>query len=534
MPSIINVCLIVSATVCCAALVIAPFFFQPIEDAAILYQYADNFARTGIISYIENGPRAEGGTDFLWLILLAAGDFLGIGAFPFTGWINAASAIGIGLLLVKVSGHRVSAANVAMVTLLPLAFPQVWAAIAGFSVFPFGFLIALCAYAFIRHQDTLLAGAMLLLCLFRPDGIVFAAPLAAMRLIDGPDRIHIVKRQLTLFVLPGTIYFIWRWNYFGELLPLPFIVKSNAPRGFGPFVSAETGLHDLHLALEWSLPIIIIFVTSAARRRLNIELLLSLIVIPSIFYSSMRLDQNWTDRFHFYIVIATAMVAAVNWHDIRVPGWAVAVLVASLYILELAQPWKTYALERIRDRTNNIAAIARELNTEGLRGTMATTEAGRLAFYSRWPAYDLWGLNTPQFAHHLMQPQELTALNADLVVVYFPQNGDICLPNPGWKTPYEQRTWGHLGANAVVALSTAPYQLWMVPWGGPIGGADSDRPMYRSPTDDKYLCFYVRNSYRDKESVVALLKRHGAITPDDHLKQIGTAGRDGGARSRPD
>ena len=534
MPSIINICFIVSATVGCAALVIAPFFFQPIEDAAILFQYADNFARTGIISYIENGPRAEGGTDFLWLILLAAGHSVGIGIFALTGWINAASAIGIGWLLVKVSGHRVSPANVAAATLLPLAFPQVWAAIAGFSVFPFGFLIALCAYAFIERRDSLLAGASLVLCLFRPDGIVFAAPLAAMRVIDGPDRISIIKQQIALFVLPGMIYFIWRWNYFGELLPLPFIVKSDAPRELGTFVAAETGLHELHLELEWSLPIIIIFATSAAHRRLNIQLLLSLLVIPSLFYASMRLDQNWADRFHFYVVIATAMVAAVNWRNIRVPGWAMAALVAGLYLLELAEPWKTYALERIRDRTNNVAAIAQELNTEGLRGTMATTEAGRLAFYSRWPAYDLWGLNTAQFAHRLMQPQDLIALNADLVIVYFPQNGDVCLPNPAWKTPYQQRTWAHLGANAVVALSTAPYQLWMVPWAGPISGADSDRPTYRSPTDDKYLCFYIKNSYPDRESIVALLRRHGAITPENHLKQVGIAGRDGGGTARPD
>src|ERR1700712_1101090 len=41
------------ATLSCLGLIIAPRFFQPAEDAAILFQNADNFARTGIISYIE-------------------------------------------------------------------------------------------------------------------------------------------------------------------------------------------------------------------------------------------------------------------------------------------------------------------------------------------------------------------------------------------------------------------------------------------------------------------------------------------------
>ncbi len=517
--SCLQVGVVVLAALGCVGLIIAPRFFQPAEDAAILYQYADNLARTGIISYVENGPRAEGATDFLWLILLAVAHYVGIGIFAATGWLNAASAIGIGLLLVKIGDFRRSLVNVAIATLVPLASVTVWAAIAGFSVFPFGLLLTLCAYAFIRRNDTLLAAAMLLLCLFRPDGVVFAAPLAGMRLLDGPERWSILVRYLGLCIVPGIVYFIWRWNYFGELLPLPFLVKSDAARVLGPFTAG--GLHDIRLQLEWCLPLLVIVIGSGGRRRINLQLLLGLIVVPSLFYASMRLDQNWADRFYFYFVIATAVLVALNWRHMRLPRWAFLSLVVGIYLLFMAQSWQSYALERFRDRVNNLAAVARELRVDGLHGTLAVTEAGRIAYYSRWPAYDLWGLNTAQFAHHLMQPQELIALDADLIEVYFPRNGGICRPNPAWKAPYQQRTWDHLAANAVVALASAPYQLWMLPHLGPVGRAANGAPTYLSPGEGKYLCIFVKDSYRDRARLVEILKRHGALTPDDYATQLG-------------
>ncbi len=42
------------------------------EDAVILHQFSRNLAETGVISYIPGGERAEGATDFLWMVYLAA------------------------------------------------------------------------------------------------------------------------------------------------------------------------------------------------------------------------------------------------------------------------------------------------------------------------------------------------------------------------------------------------------------------------------------------------------------------------------
>ena len=52
--------------------------FIPNEDALILYRYAENFSETGIISYNLNSERAEGATDFLWMIILSIFVFLNL------------------------------------------------------------------------------------------------------------------------------------------------------------------------------------------------------------------------------------------------------------------------------------------------------------------------------------------------------------------------------------------------------------------------------------------------------------------------
>lgn len=49
-----------------------PINIHPAEDAAILYSYSQNLADTGVISYNTNGEKAEGATDFLWMILISA------------------------------------------------------------------------------------------------------------------------------------------------------------------------------------------------------------------------------------------------------------------------------------------------------------------------------------------------------------------------------------------------------------------------------------------------------------------------------
>ena len=55
--------------------------YLPAEDAAILFNYAENLSNTGIISYYPGGEKIEGATDFLWMIALSFFYTLGLNTF---------------------------------------------------------------------------------------------------------------------------------------------------------------------------------------------------------------------------------------------------------------------------------------------------------------------------------------------------------------------------------------------------------------------------------------------------------------------
>src|SRR5262249_33493800 len=113
----------------------------------------------------------------------------------------------------------------------------IFAGLSGFSVIPFGTLVLLCVICWREAWDKRLAGAALALCLLRPDGVIFSIPLIIARLLYSNDRPRTFKAIFLGFILPGALYFAWRWHYFGHFLPLPFLVKSDAVRWHGLLVA---------------------------------------------------------------------------------------------------------------------------------------------------------------------------------------------------------------------------------------------------------------------------------------------------------
>jgi hypothetical protein len=72
---------------------------QPAEDAFILFKYAENVARGWGIVYYAGGPRTEGATDFLWLMLLAASVAAGVNvAVAALAWNALGAALAAALL----------------------------------------------------------------------------------------------------------------------------------------------------------------------------------------------------------------------------------------------------------------------------------------------------------------------------------------------------------------------------------------------------------------------------------------------------
>jgi hypothetical protein len=491
---------------------IAPQFILPAEDAVILFQFSRNLATTGAITFIKHGPHAEGATDFGWMVMIAGALKLGIQSVWFVGIANAISSVGLAALLLRIAGCRPRAVQVLFITGVLLATPQYFSAIVGFSTIPFGFLLTLAAFAYLRRKDTLLPLSSLALCLFRPDGVVFAIPMMVAAVAVYPGRVRRFTLYLLYFVLPGVIYFLWRWHYFGQFLPLPFLVKSNAQRVFHLFVLSSVQASAPYLF--FGLPLLIIALRGRLRAEGNRPLVVCLIALPTMFYFAMRLDQNIGDRFFFYLPVSTAILIAANWHALRSRSWSCTGLgwaAAARWFLAILAPYRFQFWIIRRYRLDNRAAIARDFGKLP-QGTMVVTEAGILPYYSHWKAYDAWGLNTADFAKRLLQPSDVSRLHPDLMLVYTGGHAD-CFEKQDWRTPYTVRTWQHLTRNLVAGANADHLQLWLVPFGSLSFRKHHGIGLHYGDQD----CWFLQPKSPLYPAMRAILTNHAGIDAQDYL-----------------
>jgi hypothetical protein len=493
-------------------LLLAPLFGQPFEDAIILFQYSANLAQTGVISFIPHGPPAEGATDFLWMVYLAAGQVLRIPSYGLAVLTSALCVVMLGVVLIRLARQRVTTVNLLATVCLILLAPQTWAAAAGFSVFAFALALALMAgFAWCeRYGAAVLAG--LILCLIRPDGVVFAGPLLLVYLFRGADLRGRAAKLSLGFVLPGVAYFLWRWHYFGLLLPLPFYVKSDTPRLLGVLVLRSA------IGLAPPLAAACIALGLALRRamleRRNLVLFLSLIVPSSLFYLMLRLDQNFANRFFLYPLLVMAVLLAANFERARARlpllGLATWVLVlgyfwinwAVIYTLEYAQP--------------QVVAVSRALRT--MPGTMLVTESGAIPFYSEWTAYDAWGLNTPAFARQLIQPEDVRRLQPDLIVVHTETRPTPCALAAGDSAPRTARSWENMTHNVMLGIDQSQYSQWLLPQFSPYYRSHPRRWNGQTrPGRFDYQCWFLRNGFADSGRIANILAQNGGLTPAEYV-----------------
>jgi hypothetical protein len=305
-------------------------------------------------------------------------------------------------------------------------------------------------------------------------------------------------------LLPGAAYFLWRWHYFGEFWPLPFLVKSDTVRRYGLIgIGSLAGI--FYFALPTSL-LVGLGCGQATLRPRNAALVVSLLVVPTLFYTTMRLDQNFADRLFYYIPLSGMIMIAANWDRLAVRRPVLLIVGVGMLLLGtlLAGPFLFGGAAL--DRENETIALATDFR--GIKGTLATSEAGRLPYYSDWRTIDLWGLNTPEFAHHFIQPADAVALDSDLVVLSVPGMSDGCWPHADWQTPYRTRGWGQMVANVVSGLQHRPYALYMVPY----DGKEARQRLGLAPGQGRYDCYFVRDGARQRDAIVSVLSRHGALT----------------------
>ena len=266
--------------------------YMPSEDASILFRYSENLIDTGVISYNVNGPRTEGATDFLWMIILSIFYFLGFNIYFSSVLINLFSLY----LIINLIRKYYSLSNVETYALIFLHFSitHTYAALGGFSVLFVELFLVLVIINFLKGNviNTLLFS--FIGCLIRPDFILF---------IIIPNVINLFKNFnlkninfFIIFIFLGLVYFYTRYKYFDLFLPLPFYIKNQ----WNLFSNIEWGRQ----IIIFSPALLVLFFSGFSKIfKKNILIFISITLLATAYYTNQILYQNVGYRFYFYFTV---------------------------------------------------------------------------------------------------------------------------------------------------------------------------------------------------------------------------------------
>lgn len=216
------------------------------DDAFITFRYVENFISGHGLVY-NPGEYVEGYTSFLWVIILSVPALLNLDYVS----ISQIFSVSFGVLLLPVTyliSDSFSISNSkglsrVLFNLLPVAMLALtgglhyWS-ISGMETSLFVLLVSISVLLYLRNPESRSYIIFLLLAsLTRPEGILFTLIIishylhisykSGNKIFTNPTTI----KNLLFYILPISIYFIFRLSYYGDLLPNTFFAKT----GFGSF-----------------------------------------------------------------------------------------------------------------------------------------------------------------------------------------------------------------------------------------------------------------------------------------------------------
>mgnify|MGYP001084517295 CR=1 FL=1 len=207
--------------------------YDAVDDAYISFRYAQNFALGhGLVFNI--GERVEGYTNFLWTMLLALFILVGVEPGPLAMALGGLFALGTMVLIYGKFAQKPLVLGLSLLLLAADGSFALWS-VGGMETAIFTFLLLSGIFAYLQEGEderlALLSGLLFALAaLTRPEGVlVFVVTLlhrafhrlfVERRLLAWPD----LLRVFSFLGLYGP-YFLWRYNYYGYLLPNTFYAK---------------------------------------------------------------------------------------------------------------------------------------------------------------------------------------------------------------------------------------------------------------------------------------------------------------------
>jgi hypothetical protein len=385
-----------------------------LDDAFITFRYAEHLA-AGYGPVYNIGEAVEGCTTFLWLLLLAGGKWLGADTVLLSKILGGYFAIAtLGLMLFSYRFVKnINRTESAMATIIfgSCGLFTPWLS-SGMEVNLFAFLILWSVLLYIRASQndfpvrSLLhvGGLLALTVITRPDGAI------VVFLLFGHALYHSIKSKRiigwSMVVSSAVIYvpfFLWRWDYYGYLLPNTFYAKV----GFD-WPQVWRGLfYARNFFFADSVVVILALagIVFALRRRQSrgLGLLFGTVVIFAVYSILVGGDPMPAMRFMAPALAPLALLAASGIRSISFRPWMAALMTMAVLVFNIVQININYEIELLI-RADKVYMRGKEVGLwlkQNVPPTtlLATNTAGSIPYYSQLKTIDMLGLNDEHIAH---------------------------------------------------------------------------------------------------------------------------------------
>jgi len=452
-----------------------------IDDAYITLRYSRNLV-AGLGPNFDAGVHAEGYTTFLWMLLCTLPHVFHANVVLFakaTGLFFMAAA-GAGVFTL---GRRLTPDDGPLPAVLAVLFfasyhASAIHAVSGMETALFAALftwLLAAAMDFVAAPDGrrvwLLAVLSLLLGLTRPEGNLVAGVtlLTIFFSVEPEARRTLARAAVGAYVVPGAIYFIWRFAYYGHPFPLPFYIKVSEQGG-------PKGVQDVAAYLlqfgSRVLPFVVAGLVTSPRAWARpawpawaaVGAFLGFFLCP---------EHIMGDNDRYLFPSAAVLCAFTAPGTAALLTWALGAGYRGLALAAVVLAFAATAI--VHDAHGPIRsarAYARGLEAAHVRlgkrlstlpaGTLAIADAGAVPYLSGWPTVDTFGLNDPHIATtRSHDPAYVLARRPD-VIVLISSRRDAFDPPFEWERGLYDAALGVGFAVAGQLVCNESYFLWVL------------------------------------------------------------------------
>jgi hypothetical protein len=396
----------------------ATFLQFVVDDQFITLRYAHNLIESGIWNWNADKNFVEGYTNFSYAVLAIIPHYFGISAYLFFKFI------GYGLLAVFIIRARslcTEPLSRFFVTLFLCANPYIYIHFLSGLETPLFMLLILEIFI---QSGKIIDGEKpsgyfyfiaLLLPLTRPEGVIFAASAMLVMLYKNKWRIpnHIC---FWLILVIGSIYAIWRYDYFGYLLPNTLHAKTE-------YFGIMGSVYNLLEARYYIVAILITALVIGNRKFTIATITTALVHLTAYVFTELAMNYAYRFFMQIYIPLFIYAVYFINQNNKKeLSGYfcnkVTAYLTALLLIIlpNFDYPILSNHITMGTRMYNSYKKVGDSLNKYKDKSyTLMVSDAGVIPYYADWKTYDSIGLVDIEIAHNKNNIEYMRKISPDVI-----------------------------------------------------------------------------------------------------------------------